>query len=469
MKVDVATPVIGGAGHGRYGCRHHRQQLRAGRGGRVLVTGGDTDKGNVVVTQVTYHDSTKLTAKVSLTNAKISDFDVKVTLMSGRNGKGISLFKVVAKGGGSGDRTPPAAVSNLTVSSAMLAVSLRFTAPGDDGTTGTASTYDVRYIESTSSTCPSDPDATWTQAGQSGLKPLAGGSTDTFVVRSSIPGNSLTPDTSFCVAIRAGDEVPNYSAVWAIAGPITTSAGDWSISERLAPTSMGSGPFGVQINFAFDGAGTELVAWLSALGLEIARGNPDLANAERVVVPVTGEQVRVAGSASGGFGLVVYGQSAPITYIDDPGLGQPPTQTTVASSSSLDPDQKSSVAFVLDHSTGLNPAVDYVRVDSETGKSKTVSLMLAERQGSGWVHTRVLTYDTTQIGAAGSFPFHTMFSGSDGNPRVVIPYCGVLVYAERDVQGGWHYYDAGPWGTSITGVSGHRRQRRHLDDARSRH
>ncbi len=122
-----------------------------------LVSGSDTDTGNVVVKQVTYNDSKKLTAKVSLTNAKISDFDVKVTLMSGRNGKGISLFKVVAKQ--SGDMSPPAAVSNLTVSPTILGVTLTFTASGDDGTSGTATRYDIRYLQSLS--CLSEPDGSW--------------------------------------------------------------------------------------------------------------------------------------------------------------------------------------------------------------------------------------------------------------------------------------------------------------------
>ena len=44
------------------------------------------------------------------------------------------------------DTTPPAAVSNLATSSPTTnSITLNWTAPGDDGSTGTATTYDIRY------------------------------------------------------------------------------------------------------------------------------------------------------------------------------------------------------------------------------------------------------------------------------------------------------------------------------------
>ncbi len=49
----------------------------------------------------------------------------------------------------SGDTTPPAAVTNLAISNiTATSVLLSWTAPGDDGNTGTATTYDVRYSSS---------------------------------------------------------------------------------------------------------------------------------------------------------------------------------------------------------------------------------------------------------------------------------------------------------------------------------
>src|SRR6185369_82451 len=45
-----------------------------------------------------------------------------------------------------GDTTPPATVTNLTVSSVTSSsATLLWVSPGDDGNTGTATSYDIRY------------------------------------------------------------------------------------------------------------------------------------------------------------------------------------------------------------------------------------------------------------------------------------------------------------------------------------
>ena len=45
-----------------------------------------------------------------------------------------------------GDTTPPATVADLTPSNVTTtSVTLTWTAPGDDGLTGTAASYDIRY------------------------------------------------------------------------------------------------------------------------------------------------------------------------------------------------------------------------------------------------------------------------------------------------------------------------------------
>ena len=49
----------------------------------------------------------------------------------------------------SGDVTPPAVIADLAITSATgNSLALRWTAPGDDGSTGTATSYDVRYSTS---------------------------------------------------------------------------------------------------------------------------------------------------------------------------------------------------------------------------------------------------------------------------------------------------------------------------------
>ena len=85
-------------------------------------------------------------------------------------------------------------------------VQLQWTAPGDDGTIGTASAYEVRY-----STAPVTA-ATWAQATAIPdvlPAPKPSGSAESFVV--SVP-DALLGDTYY-VAIRARDEAFNWAPV----------------------------------------------------------------------------------------------------------------------------------------------------------------------------------------------------------------------------------------------------------------
>src|SRR6185369_4794339 len=77
------------------------------------------------------------------------------------------------------DTTAPAAVANLAVSStATSSATLTWTAPGDDGNSGTATSYDVRYSTSLITT------ANWASATQASGEPapLVAGSAQSFTV-----------------------------------------------------------------------------------------------------------------------------------------------------------------------------------------------------------------------------------------------------------------------------------------------
>jgi len=111
-------------------------------------------------------------------------------------------------GGGnpSGDTAAPSAISNLSVVSAATTVSsitLTWTAPGDDGISGTAASYDARYSTSAIT------DANWATANQASNEPApkASGGTETF----TIPG--LAADTTYYFTIKTLDEVPNISLI----------------------------------------------------------------------------------------------------------------------------------------------------------------------------------------------------------------------------------------------------------------
>jgi len=117
-------------------------------------------------------------------------------------------------------------------------VTLLWTATGDDGTTGTATTYDLRYR--TVNVTGTDTLSWWNAATSvSGLPtPHASGATDSVRVR------GLTPLTTYYFILRVADEVPNWStysniAVKATTGDATAPAGITTLAlVSVTGTSM---------------------------------------------------------------------------------------------------------------------------------------------------------------------------------------------------------------------------------------
>jgi hypothetical protein len=102
------------------------------------------------------------------------------------------------------DTTPPATIMNLATSNPTSnSITLSWTAPGDDGNNGTATSYDIRY-----STSPIT-DANWASATQATGEPtpLAAGTSQSFTV------TGLLPATTYYFAIKTSDEVPNLSGL----------------------------------------------------------------------------------------------------------------------------------------------------------------------------------------------------------------------------------------------------------------
>jgi Fibronectin type III domain len=98
------------------------------------------------------------------------------------------------------DQTPPGMISDLRAvpGNGNGEVVLSWTAPGDDGSQGTASGYELRY-----SSGPVD-ESNWEQADSFTVLifPGEGGSTQSYVV------TGLYPDETYYFALRAFDEVP---------------------------------------------------------------------------------------------------------------------------------------------------------------------------------------------------------------------------------------------------------------------
>ncbi len=102
------------------------------------------------------------------------------------------------------DTTPPANVTTLAVTATTgTSVTLSWTAVGDDGNSGTATTYDLRRSSSVIT------DSTWSSnVPVSGLPvPKPAGQNESFTV------SGLTPGTTYYFALKVADEVNNWSGL----------------------------------------------------------------------------------------------------------------------------------------------------------------------------------------------------------------------------------------------------------------
>ena len=110
----------------------------------------------------------------------------------------------------SGDETAPAAVTDLDGAAiSTTSVLLTWTAPGDDGSTGTAAEYDIRYATTTIS------NANWGTATPATGEPapeVAGTAQDLTVT-------GLTSDQDYFFALKTRDEAGNESALSNVGGP----------------------------------------------------------------------------------------------------------------------------------------------------------------------------------------------------------------------------------------------------------
>lgn len=173
------------------------------------------------------------------------------------------------------DGTPPAAVTTLQATgSTASTLTLGWTAVGDDGLSGTAAVYDLRY-----STAPI------TAGSFAGATPAAGvpaprpaGQGETFAV------GGLQPGTTYYFALRVADEAGNWSDLSNVISAATQPAGAALVELTLAAgqmsaattTATATGPKTVATSGAeltldrktwttwSSGWGTPIEAWLQA-------------------------------------------------------------------------------------------------------------------------------------------------------------------------------------------------------------
>ncbi len=138
-------------------------------------------------------------------------FAVKSTDVAGN----VSAVSNIATGTtGLADTTPPAPIADLGLSLVDANdVTLTWTATGDDGTTGTATAYEIRY-----STDPIDAGnwATATVVNNVPTPAVAGTAESTFV-------DGLTPNSKYYFAVQVADEAPNWSGLSNVVSATTLS------------------------------------------------------------------------------------------------------------------------------------------------------------------------------------------------------------------------------------------------------
>lgn len=156
------------------------------------------------------------------------------------NWSGYSNVAIKSTGG---DAVAPAAIADLTVTGATgTSISVRWTAPGDDGATGTAASYDVRY--STTAITSSNWGSALQATGEP--SPAVAGTAQTFTI------SGLSGSRTYYVAVKTTDDYGNISLLSNVVNGTTTDTvapapvrdlsywnGAASFSEMLASADLG--------------------------------------------------------------------------------------------------------------------------------------------------------------------------------------------------------------------------------------
>lgn len=133
------------------------------------------------------------------------------------------------------DTVAPGVVTSFaTPAFTSNAVTLTWTATGDDGAVGTATTYDVRYSRSTITSANWDNAAIVTQVSGEPVPRAAGTAGETVTVA------GLSPGTTYYFAMKVADEVPNWGGMSAVISKVTAPASDTIAPETVSDLAASS-------------------------------------------------------------------------------------------------------------------------------------------------------------------------------------------------------------------------------------
>ncbi|MDI6793802.1 MAG: hypothetical protein QME81_13215 [bacterium] len=137
------------------------------------------------------------------------------------------------------DTTPPAQITDLATGSPTTnSFTLIWTAPGDDGNSGTAAAYDIRYSTSAIT------GANWTSATRVTGEPVpqAAGMVQSLTV------GGLASGTTYYFRMTASDEAPNVSALSNEAIGTTYSAANPPVQVVVSSSQPAGGYFWLEVN-----------------------------------------------------------------------------------------------------------------------------------------------------------------------------------------------------------------------------
>ncbi len=147
------------------------------------------------------------------------------------------------------DVTPPAALTNLAASAGATEgqINVSWTAPGDDGWVGTATSYEVKYSTSAINAGNYASATTYVQS----WVPVAGGGAENRVL------SGLTGGTTYFLAIETKDEIPNQAAL----SNSMSAAAQTDVTAPAALTNLAAttGTYETEISLTRKAAGDD--AW----------------------------------------------------------------------------------------------------------------------------------------------------------------------------------------------------------------
>jgi len=120
---------------------------------------------------------------------------------------------------------------NAVAQQAYDSVTLTWTTPGDDGLTGTASQFDIRYSTSPITASNFASATRWTTGVPA---PAAPGT------QQSVQVTGLSPSTTYWFAIKTADEVPNWASISNVVSRTTGTAPDLVRPAPLALSVTGA-------------------------------------------------------------------------------------------------------------------------------------------------------------------------------------------------------------------------------------